>query len=83
MDKTIGTDYFCILYSSEPIPIEEVISQMKRFSGTFKERLELALKGRLAPMQSIDYLRNGEIGFYSESDKNTIVPIIVAIKHVD
>ena len=43
MDETSGKDYFCLLYSSQALPIDSIIDKTKHARGSFEEKLIYAL----------------------------------------
>ena len=80
MDANVGTDYMCVLYSKEEVDINKTIYEIKKGSGSIYQRVKNTLGSKLAQPSEITYT-NGSIGFDSQTD-GTIVPVIVAIKHV-
>lgn len=79
MDNTIGTDYICVLYSTEQLDINDVITKIKSGSGSFYDKVNYALGNKIVPSSNINY-NNSSISFSAESTK-TIVPIITEIIH--
>ena len=80
MDANVGTDYMCVLYSKEEVDINKTIDGIRKGSGSIYQRVKNTLGSKLAQPSEITYT-NGSIGFDSQTD-GTIVPVIVAIKHV-
>ncbi|MEN9610658.1 MAG: hypothetical protein RLZZ628_1472 [Bacteroidota bacterium] len=80
LDNTIGTDYTCVLYSKENLDIQSIQNQVKEGSGTFRERLDKALKDKLVDEKNVVRLEN-EIGFSAKSDGKSVVGFILEMKH--
>ena len=78
-DSTAGTDYFCILYSQNELPINEMISQITRCKGSFLDRINTVLSKYLALKSEIAYTPD-KLAFKANSD-NPVVPLIVEIPH--
>lgn len=79
MDNTKGIDYMCILYSKYALNINQIIADMKSKEGSFYEKLQSVLSGRLAPEDDVHYLQD-KFGFRTTT-KKTVVPLIVEIEH--
>ena len=79
MDNTIGKDYLCVLYSSEELDINSVISKIRYSSGSFYDKLKTALGDKLVPNSDIVFSTSG-ISFSAQSDKK-VVAIIAEITH--
>lgn len=84
MDTTVGTDYICLLYSVEDLGIEYVLNILKTETGTLPERIQKVFGERLFNPTDIDRSQNkNEISFKANSKNRTIVPVYVAIQHID
>ena len=84
MDNQVGTDYICLLYSKEPLQIDDILNRLKNEEGTFPERVQKVYQLRLFNPQDIDRSQHKhEITFKATSKTRDIVPIIVALKHID
>lgn len=81
MDDTQGKDFFCVLYSKDPIDIDQVMKKMEVAPGNFKERLFKVLENQLVKPDQIQY-ENSQIAFKGSSAKASIVPVIVEIEHL-
>lgn len=79
MDSTTGKDYFCFLYSSEELDIQEIMNKMKSASGSFYERVKKAVGDKLAPFEDIRFTLN-RVEFNAMTDK-TVVPVIIEANH--
>jgi hypothetical protein len=81
MDYTVGKDYLCVLYAQQELPIDDIISTIKRADGTFPMKLKEALGERLAPEADIKY-GNKEVSFEARTPWGKVVPLIMVITHV-
>jgi len=81
MDKTVGTDYMCVLYSTEPLNFEQIIKDVESGYGTFAERIKGALGTKLLNNEEIDFSEGSVISFEAKSKTKTVVSMIVEIDH--
>lgn len=79
LDNTVGTDYMCVLYCTEPIDIEDVISQVRKQNGDFYTNLTNVLGNSLSSKTDITY-KVDKIDFKAKTDKK-IVPLLVEFTH--
>ena len=79
MDSTRGTDYWCVLYSVEALPIEEIMQKMKTAEGSLYERVEAAVGDKMVPKNDIRFVMN-KIEFSARSEK-TVVPVFIEAVH--
>ncbi|MCU0443561.1 MAG: C1 family peptidase [Microscillaceae bacterium] len=82
MDNTVGTDYFCVLYSLEKLDIEQILQEMEKQSGNFQTRLRKVLGDKMLNPRETHYLGKGEIGFKAYNKDKKVIPIIVSLKHI-
>jgi hypothetical protein len=82
MDKTVGTDYMCVLYSLDPLDINSIQSTIESSTGTFLSKIKNALGSKLVDIQSIKY-NPTSISFTAKSQGKTVVVILVEIKHIN
>lgn len=82
MDNTVGTDYMCVLYSTEPLNFEEVMSDVERSYGTFAQKIKGALGTKLLNNEDIQFSDGSNISFSAKSKDKTVVAMIVEINHV-
>ncbi len=97
MDENKGTDYLLILYSREPLDMNELMSEMNRTSGGLSAKIIAALGDKLIAKDKIKY-DPSKAGFQvnismgsrnlSVDDDNTdgpamgsVVPLMVEMKH--
>lgn len=74
-----GTDYLCILYSSQPINnIQAIVSSVASGSGDFYGRLQSIIGDRLIPHEQINY-SNSTMRFSANSISGNIAPIILRV----
>jgi hypothetical protein len=86
MDKTVGTDYFCVLYSKEPLNIEDIQTAFKQQSArlTFKQKIEAVLGDKLMKNASIKTdATGGRMSFSAKAKGGTVVALITAMEHID
>lgn len=82
LDNQIGEDTFCVLYSSQPIDFEELVTNLSNTDGEFRDRVYKILGDRLLDTSAINY-DNSRASFSAESSKaDAIVPLFVKIKHI-
>lgn len=80
LDNNIGTDYLCVLFSADELPIDDIVRELRSKSNEpFTSQLERLLGTRLAPLSDVNY----EVSHISLNSKTlaTVVPIIVIINH--
>ena len=81
MDNTVGTDYLCVLYSLEPIDIEEVHKKIKNAYGSFESKVKYAIQNKLVSSSNVSF-KNKEVSFTAKSKGKSVVAIIIATNHV-
>jgi hypothetical protein len=79
MDAAGGTDYFCVLFSTQELDAQGLADKLAAGSGDLLTRLQLALGDALVPPASLRPAASGEIGLSAPSQSRSIVPIIVEI----
>jgi hypothetical protein len=80
MDNTRGVDYLCMLYSKEPLDINEVQRRIEGQQGTFREKVFKALADKIVSSNNVTQDRQG-IVFSARSNEKTLLPVIVVIRH--
>lgn len=81
LDNQPKTELFCMLYSKVEIDTQKLKKDMNKRKGeSFIHKLSVALGDRLVEPDAINYA-NKRIHFSAES-KKSILPIVVAIEHV-
>jgi len=81
MDNITGTDYICVLYSYEALPVDEIIEKIKNASGSFSDKVKTALADKMIPAKEIKY-KQKTIRFSVKNTEKTVVPVIIEIKHI-
>jgi len=81
MDNTVGTDYLCVIYSLNPIDIENIHKKVKNDYGSFNSKVKYILQNRLVNSSNISF-KNNEISFTAKSKGKSIVVVIIATKHI-
>jgi C1A family cysteine protease len=82
MDNTKGTDYFCVLYSAEKLPIDQILVDLENAEGSFQQRLSKVLGEKMLNPQEVKYTDKDGIGFKGIYKNKKVIPIIVAINHI-
>ncbi|MCH2046254.1 MAG: DUF4384 domain-containing protein [Saprospiraceae bacterium] len=85
MDGTVGTDYLCVLYSKEPLNLEEIQRNIENQSSrySFREKVEKVLGSKLMANNDVTYGRNGKISFNAKAKGKSVVALIVETEHID
>ena len=78
LDDNIGSDYMCVLYSKNELPINDIVKKIKSTSGNFQDKVKASVSG-IVPNSDINYKKD-DISFKSRSE-NTVVSFIVEIPH--
>jgi len=81
IDDTVGTDYFCVLFSHQQLDFATVLQRLEEASGSFFTRLHTVVGAELVLESHIQYAEAGDIGFTATRQERGIVPLIVAIEH--
>ncbi|WP_175483303.1 C1 family peptidase [Salinihabitans flavidus] len=82
LNQTVGTDYYIVLFSTEPIETEVLAGAMRGGSGGPRDRLRAVLGDRLVPAQDVTLREDGTIGFEATSGAADVVALIVEIDHI-
>ena len=80
IDGTIGTDYLCVLFSKEDLDITAIFNSIMRDSGTFQQKVENALYGKLIKPADIRFESN-DIRFKMRASEEAVVMLIVEHDH--
>ena len=81
LDKNVGTDYFCGVYSHDELDINDIVRRMGMAEGSFYKKLKTVLGGAMVLPNEINY-DSKEVGFKSLSTR-MVVPLIVELSHRD
>lgn len=79
MDNTVGKDYVCVLYSSEELDINTIISKIRSGYGSFPEKVSAALSGKIVPASDVRFSQNS-ISFSASTNKS-VVALIAEVVH--
>jgi Papain family cysteine protease len=81
MDKTIGTDVYCLLYSKYPLDIKNLIQQLEAdLQPTFIARLQTVLKDSLVNREDIESASaNNEFAAWAKN--KSILAVLVKVPH--
>jgi hypothetical protein len=82
MDNTVGTDYLCVLYSLDPLDIENIHRKIENGYGSFYSKIKNALGGKMVDNQNIKFEYN-KVSFSAKSKGKTVVALLVETKHVE
>ena len=80
MNNTTGTDYICVLYSYEKLPIDDIIAKIKNTSGSFSNKVKTALADKMVLEKEIEYGYK-TMRFSVKNTDKTLLPIIVEWTH--
>lgn len=81
MNETTGTDFMCVLYSKEPLDIEDIKSQVaEQGTGTFAEKVNAVLKNKLVNTQNIKF-NPTQMKFSAVSKGKSVVALVVELEH--
>ncbi len=79
LDNTVGTDYFCVLYSGEELDINSIVRNIQNTPGNFYQKVSSVLSGKLAVNTDIKYTAS-QMKFSAQTN-GTVVPLIIEIDH--
>lgn len=85
MDKNVGTDYLCVLYSKEPLNLEDIQTAFKKQNArlSFKEKIQAALGSKLFKDSELTCADNGKMSFNGKAKGRSVVALITEIEHID
>ena len=81
LDTVKGTNYYCFLYSLEPVSIQEIFRKMKERTGDFKSRLFDALGDKVIEFSNIKFSNYGKIEFAGRSKGKSMLPVVMELRH--
>lgn len=82
LDTIPGISYFCFVYSKEALNIDSLMSQIEKGRGTFYDRVIAAFHDRMVSKKDVELKYKDGIIFSARSRGKTLVPVLVAIKHL-
>jgi hypothetical protein len=83
MDKTVGTDHLCVLFSKKPLKISELINSVKNDAqgGTFAEKVQRGLGNRFLGISQIRF-DQGAMGFDAKGKPESAVMMVLEMEHL-
>jgi len=81
MDNTIGTDFLCVVYSINPLDIDQIRQKIETSSGTFSEKVKSVLSDKLVTSSELTFDMS-KISFKAKSKDKSVVALIVEIPHI-
>ncbi|TAG06821.1 MAG: cysteine protease, partial [Cytophagia bacterium] len=78
MDNTIGKDYMCLLYSKEPLDIQDIKSRIAAEEGDFAQKVNAVLGNDLVKNTNF---QNSKISFSAKSNQQKVVAMILEVEH--
>jgi C1A family cysteine protease len=79
IDTSAGSTYYCFLYSKKSLDINDIMKKIENGTGSFKERLNDAVKDIQVDNNSINFSGGDEIKFDAVSGGKIVVPVLVEI----
>ncbi|WP_316787182.1 C1 family peptidase [Pedobacter frigiditerrae] len=79
-DERPGKDFLCVLYSKEPLDINEIIKRIAFEKGSFNEKIYAVLKNQIVEPSDITFLKD-KIGFSGFSKGKSTVALMVELDH--
>ncbi|BDS13551.1 C1 family peptidase [Aureispira anguillae] len=86
MDGNIGTDYLCVIYSKNPLNLEEIKRTVSQESSrySFQEKVQRALGSQLMSNDNINYgIKDGKMSFTAEAKGKSIAVLFLQMEHID
>jgi hypothetical protein len=81
MDNTTGTDHLCVLYSKNPLNIDDIRNRVERETGSFYEKIQKVLGNLLMEQSEIQYTGN-KMEFNAKSKSKSVALILAEIEHI-
>ncbi len=84
MDNNAGTDAYCILYSQEKLPIDNMLEELKVWkTDNFEANVNIMLKEyQLKTHEGTIFKNEDKSSFKALSHKAQVVPVFIHIKHL-
>lgn len=82
LDTIPGISYFCFIYSKEALNIDSLMKTVEKGKGTFYDRIVSAFKDRMVSKKDVELKYKDGIIFSARSRGKTLIPVLVAIKHL-
>jgi hypothetical protein len=81
LDSASGASYYCFLYSTKPLEIDEIIRSIENGKGTMEQRFNEAMKIDGIDARNIEFGGTSKILFKAKSGGKTVIPVLVEIPH--
>ncbi len=81
-DNTVGKDYLCVIYSKNSLNIDAVKKSVETGYGSFKERVNSALPGKLVAGTKISF-GQGKISFDVKNSTKSVAALIIETDHIE
>jgi hypothetical protein len=81
LDDKEGTDYLGIIYAKEALDIQAIQKQMEKLSGTFFEKLQTALNGKLVTSENVHFKKD-KMEFEAKSQGKSLTVMMLEFKHL-
>ncbi len=81
-DNTVGTDWLCVLYSKNPLNIQDISNSIESNSGTFIDKLKTSLGSMQVNPANITF-QSSKMEFTAKSGQKTIVALIIQTNHIE
>jgi len=83
LDENPGKTYFCFLYSTESLNIDDLLEKVKSSPGLFFEKVQKSFSEMLIDKQNIKYKYKDAVEFEANSKGRKVIPIIIEINHTN
>lgn len=82
LNEQVGTDYYVLLFAREPLQVDDLRKRLREAQGPLRKRLDAVLGKQQVPSARVTPHKQG-VGFEAASDGARVVPVVVAIEHVE
>ena len=86
MDGNVGTDFLCVIYSKNPLNLDDIKGKIKAQSSrySFQEKVKIALGSQLMTDSEINYTStDGKMSFKGEAEGKSVAALFVEMEHID
>lgn len=86
MDGNVGTDYMCVIYSKNPLDLDEIKRKITQQSSrlSFQEKVQRVLGDDLMDSNDVTYTSSdGKMGFKAKAKGKSVAAIFMEMEHVD
>lgn len=82
LQKGSGNTFYCFLYSTELLNIDDIIIKIKNSEGKFPDRLKNVLGNDSIDLKDIHYEFKNRLNFKALSKSKKVLPILIEILHL-